>query len=419
MARLWSSLLLPCFFSMMFLVFFPVDAIYKNDEFFILSYLVFIVINIVIGLCCYLFMFSISSKRHAIVEPYKDIFIAFNFKLLSFLIITGGAFLIYDRLIVRGIDYLSLDIRSARYAWLASDGGGFFGVLGNLLIPFSYVGVYFSLKFISNNSKKLFLICISISGIVLHSFLNGGRSNIFLLLVLLVSFYVMSDFKISKFIFNKYFVFIVGVMVGLILYVFNVISSSAAIGGVDLKEILWLGAIELYGRPNPDFFNETYSDFVYLVLYSLMYIFHGQWTHQALFELNQSDIVGFHFLAFAPTIFLDKIGVIDLALQQRAFSDTGAFITLIGAVLYDFGWFGLVVFSIFTGCFFGYCLYIKKIKRGRHGFLSFFVQLNVISLLILSPVLSVYGFAYFSFIIWAFFVYWVINLFVFRISKTL
>lgn len=419
--RLCLLVVLPWLFSLIFLFSFPIKAAYQNIELFLLSTGVFLLITVLVGMLVYIILSFGKTEHHYVLEPCDYRFVNFNYRFLLLAVFLGILFLVYDRLVLRGIDYFSLDIRAARYAWLASEGGGGFGIVGNLLIPFSYVGIYFSIKFVGNEKKKVFLVAASLAGIMVHSFLNGGRSNIFLLIVLLLSVYAMSNFRLFRFFLGRPKIFVtMGLMfLGLVYYVFLVVSSSASIGNVDLKEIFRLGALELYGEPESTFFAASYSDFIYLVLYSLMYIFHGQWTHQAFFGLSYYDAVGFHFLAFAPTVFLDGLGIVDLGLENRAFSDTGAFITLVGAVLYDFGWFGLVVFSICVGCLFGYCLYLKKIRRRRYGFMSFFILLNTLPLLLLAPVLSVYGFAYFSFINFAFFAYWLLNFFVFRKSKIL
>lgn len=408
--KLVFSILFPHGLAILFVIFFPGKAIIEDYLFLFLSSALFISIVLLLGFLTYSYLLShriklsSSSGNHNVDVRWVRIN-SWALLVASFL---GATFLVYDRIFIRNINYFDQELRAARYEWVASDGGGLLSVTGNLLIPFSYIGVFFSIRYFKYIKIKYLLLVVSIFVIFVHAYLNGGRSNIFLLLVFLYVLYCVGDYKISiGFIRRRFFIPVLLFCVIVSYYIFAVVKSSASIGDVSIQKLLYLGILDMYGIPDAAFFKDIHSDFLCFLLYSLLYLFHGQWTSQIVYSLTERS--GYHSIVSAPTVILDSLGLIDLGLYERAFSDTGAFVSLPASVYYDFGWFGLVICSALLGVLFGLVLfYVNKYKH--LGFLGSGLLFFTMPILILSPILPAYGFGYYSFVLFSVFLFFIINM---------
>ncbi len=81
---------------------------------------------------------KLYQERISFIMPRRSL--VNNAKMLTILPIVGFIMLFIDRVFIRGINY-SQGLRYARYDWLETTGGSFFGVVGNLLVPLAYVGI--------------------------------------------------------------------------------------------------------------------------------------------------------------------------------------------------------------------------------------------------------------------------------------
>ena len=412
--KLVFSFLFSNFLAIMFVLFFPARSAGSNIEFLLLLNSVFVFIVLACAAFFYYAFWVYGAKQsdrregsisHGVVDG--------NSWFLIVLPILGIALLAYDRIYLRGVNY-SQSLRAARYEWLASEGGSVFGVIGNLLVPLGYVGIFFVFKYYSHISRarSALVVASSLVAVFGHAFLNGGRSNILLYFLMVYIAFCISGkrLKLSS-VFSKLGLFASILIIISVFYVASVTYSSATIGDVSVNELLKLAIWEMYGEPDEEFFSVSHSSLVYVFLYFALYLFHGQWTTQIIYGLMSHP--GFHSIVSAPTVFLDKLGYIDLGMQKRAFSDTGVFISLPGAIYYDFGWIGVVLGSSLLGFIFGLSLAYLKNNYWR-GTLGLLLVVSATSVLLLSPVLPVYGFSYFSFIIFSFLFLAILNLIFYR-----
>lgn len=398
--------------SMISIFILPAQAIQQNIEFLLILNLSFIFCVCLVSILTYkLISFNSSVKhyRHDFQHVIKDKSLATNVKILIFFPILGFILLLIDRVLIRGIDY-SQGLRLARYDWLETTGGSIFGILGNLLIPLSYVGLFILIiNFNRIKAYKMWLIFAILIGVFGHAALNGGRSNLLLALVMIIIALILKRDKPLK---SKLFsiknagVLVVGLMG--FYYIAYIIESSATMGGASLEELTSLGILALYGVPDSEFFASEHSYLTYILTYALSYLYHGQWTAQIASFLTDRE--GFYFLTSLPTVMMDKYGLLDLQLDQKAFAETGAFISFPGAMYYDFGWFGVFFISSILGCLLGFVMLFLESKKSI-GVFKMVVILFVLYVLILSPILPAYGLSYLMFILFAFVLLSIFNAF--------
>lgn len=407
--------LLSNFFSMVALLILPAKAQQQNIEFLLILNLSFIFLICFISILTYkLISPRTSSNFYQNDRPYaiRDKFLITNVKILILFPILGFIFMFIDRVFIRGIDY-SQGLRVARYDWLETTGGSFFGVVGNLLIPMSYVGIFvFIMYFQRIKGYKFWLMIAVLIGVFGHAALNGGRSNLLLALVMVIIAFILKQDKPFKYkLLSLKSVGFLSIGLGAFYYIAYIIESSASMGGATLAELVPLGVSALYGLPDSEFFSEEHSYLVYIFTYVLSYLYHGQWTAQITSFLAERE--GFYFLTSLPTVMMDKYGLLDLQLDQKAFAETGAFISFPGAMYYDFGWFGVFFISSVLGCVLGLVMVFLKSKKPIGAF-RIVVILFVLYTLILSPILPAYGLSYLMFILFSFVLLSMFNALIFR-----
>ncbi|WP_157953686.1 hypothetical protein [Oceanimonas marisflavi] len=397
------------FISFLFVLLFPAVPVIENKIFLFLSNLAFLSVVFSFSVPSYFFMKCTARSKFSSVNCGSGVIAYPSVKApiyLGWLSLIGLFFIAFDRVYLRGIDYTQ-ELRAARYEWLDSVGGGGIGILGNLLIPLAYISVFYIVRnyeYIGNKATS-FLILSSFFSILGHAFLNGGRSNILLLfLVVYISFVTKVNIfsRVSK------KALLISSIISIIsfYYVSEIVASSATIGDVNVQELLRLGVLEMYAVPNDYLFDAELPSYLSVFLYCVAYLFHGQWTAQVVYDLQVKE--GFHSIVSTPTVLLDKLGLIDLGLTERAFSDTGVFVALPGSLYYDFGWFGFFLYSAVLGFIFGFSVYWVKSGCYLSWFKAVLIFLSF-SIVILSPILPAYGFSYFSFIIFSFFLTFILN----------
>jgi len=399
--------------SFLFIGFYPAKALEENLLFiFTLNgCFIFIIFVVAVLVRRILSIYQVKKRKNKFSGQY----IPKSIILMSILPVIGLTFLVIDRVFIRGIDY-SKELRAARYEWLASEGGTFFGIVGTIIIHIAYPSIFFAIRNASllKTKQLLSLITTSIIAILGISVLNGGRSGIlFLLITTIIAISIRAKSQepraksqeprantASTPIFkNRLVLFIAPILCISIYYVFKVIESSAALGQLDLARILIISIPQMYGVPDEDFFLRSHSDITYLILYSLAYLFHSQWTTQSTYSL--SDTPGYYSVISMPTMYLDKLGIIDIGAENVLFYNEGLFLSLPGGIYYDFKWQGIVIAAIVIGIFFGITLFWLS-RLGRFDFFKIMIILSVLYFLILSPSLAAYGLGHYFFIIFSF-----------------
>lgn len=327
----------------------------------------------------------------------------------------GGSFLgllmvAYDRVFIRGIDYFQ-GLRAARYEWLASDGGSFVSIIGNILIPLSYVGLFLLVVNPKLYKKSFIVIFVFLMLLVIfsHSALNGGRSNILLAIVIMLVAFSLRLEKVKFLLIFKALIFSFIISVPTFLYVSEIIKSSASMGDVDLGVLLVRAVDSLQGQFVESYSVQNASELELISIYISSYLVHGQWTAQTISNLD--SLTGSYFL-YPFSVILARLSIIEEPLDQGVFSDVGAFVSLPAAIYYDFGYMGLISCSLLLGVLFGVCLNFLRNRAAVTGFrLGFIVYISCIVLL--SPILPGYGFSYLNFIIFSFVMVGFLNRFFF------
>lgn len=311
----------------------------------------------------------------------------------------GLMLIAFDRIVVRGIDY-SLGLRLARYQWLNSSGGGVWGVSGNILVSFSYAGLFILFMFFDRVRFKPLYLAILFLCILGHATLNGGRSNLLVAIFIMIIAHglrgkLSGSLGRSKSSGSKYFFFVASFS---FIFVSIIIYSSAKMGGIDLQHLLYLSIKSFGAMPDESYFSEDHNFFKNLLFYIFSYLYHGSWSSQVALDLDIRE--GFYSLATLPFLILNNYFGLGLNLTEKAFDDVGAFITLPGAIYYDFGWPGIMLGSFFLALMSAYAIFNLVTCR----VMSFFVLTLYASLamfMFMSLILPAYGLVFFYYAIFS------------------
>ncbi len=342
----------------------------------------------------------------------------FNIYFTSICSILGFFLILYDRVFIRGIDY-SNGLRAARYEWLESGGGSFASVTGNLMIPLSYVALYFLISYRNKVRKlKVLLLIVSASlGIVGHAALNGGRSNIliaFFLSLILFIFKGRYDFQAKRKTYKSFILF-TSVLLPILTFVIYLTNQSAQMANISMLELVELGVYGLYGSPTENF-EYIDNDGVAIFVYIFSYLFHGSWTAEALYTLKNSNYISQlpgSYLFYPLSVLASSLKIIDSPMELGYFSDSGAFLSLPGAIYYDFGFLGIVIGTFITGVAVSISVYYLSYKRVT--LFGFGIAIYPVIVALMSPILPAYGLMYLNFVVYAYVVMGILNKLVFRI----
>lgn len=384
----------------------PAKPVMENQVFSCLLNSLFISLTFSFAIFSYLLPTRIT-KCYRIV-PLKQL--KFNVWISSIAAVSGLIFIFYDRVYVRGINYND-GLRAARYEWLSSTGGGFFGVSGNLMIPLSY----FSLFLLIVNHKRLpklynfMLIFSATAGILGHAALNGGRSNVLIAVVFSLSIYLFVERRTKLNIKLNLTSLSAFILCGMFLVYMT--NQSAEMAGISVKSLSKLGIESLYGIVDDDF-DQFSNQVIYFIYYILTYLFHGNWTAEISYSLNATP--GSYTL-YPFSVILNMLGLIQQPIEPGAFSASGAFISLPGAIYYDYGFIGCLILFPLLGVIFGSAIY--AIKYCSLGPIGIGLCLYPVVIMFMSPILPAYGLMYFNFIIYIFIVMGVVNKVFFRKNK--
>lgn len=367
-----------------FIIIHPASAVSANILFLLVLNFLFL-ISVLFPSMLVLAALGISKSKLYIAPSDREI--AVSLVLASLLVFLGFFLIAYDRMVVRGIDY-SAGLRAARYAWMSSGSGSVFGVIGNLLTPLSFFSLIMVMLLYERLGwfvKMLSLLSITV-GVVGVSALNGGRSIVLVALVFMLICLCLRKKSGKERSSSFKFLFFV-IFLAAIFYSSKIVESSAEMGGVSIERLTSLGVNSLYGEFDREL---DCSNLQCLSIYISAYLFHGQWTAQVTYDL--AERAG-SYAAYPLSIFLERLNLIDEPLAPGYFSDSGAFLSLPGALYYDFGFFGVLFFGTVLGAAFGVC--VAFIARARvFGVIKVFTLMYVFSVVLLSPVVPAYGFIY-------------------------
>ncbi|MGV8155097.1 MAG: O-antigen polymerase [Alkaliphilus sp.] len=389
----------------------PARAVIPNIPFLILLNSMFIGLVLAFSIVTYKIFFKKKYKTK--VNPLTSYQLNINIKFVSYASIIGFFMILYDRVFIRGLDF-SLGLRNARYQWLASQGGSLPSIIGNVIVPFGYVSIFFLIVHFDNISKKNkgLLVVSSIISIFGFAALNAGRSNILLAVIFILISVLISNISFAK-LFEIKLKSTKKWLLGILIlgYISMITISSATMGNIDLKTLTQLSIESLHGKTTVNFDNICGSNgFIFLIIHSVSYLYHGQWTSQAVHFLSNNSG---HYTFNVFSIYLYRLGIIDEPLARAYFSELGIFMSLPGGLYYDFGFWGVFVFSAILGVLLGIVMLILNFNTSIDGIKLAFV-FYVLFILILSPIIPAFGFTYLNFIVFSLVLLGIINLVLFK-----
>lgn len=255
-------------------------------------------------------------------------------------------FVAYDRLFIQGVDY-SKGVAHAREMWraLADERSGVssvFNVLGNLLFPFVYFGVAFCVIFFEFSVKLRRIFYLSILLVFVFSVLTGGRELVLVLFGVFLSsltFRLAIGFPMLSKGMKRDFFIVFSIAVLFSVYIGFLRSKSYDFGMDQYARSLAirLGAsgerLEGVGNYTPD-----------IILPVFIYIAHVKWIFLGVLDHGGEGVSTFRQLfkmlsEYAPLMFY--------WVDYQAPDYSPNWISLIGSVYYDLGWFGIFIYSFF------------------------------------------------------------------------
>lgn len=316
----------------------------------------------------------------------------------------GVTFIIIDRIFVRGLDY-SQGFRAARYAWLNSTlegkGGSFFSVVGNLSVPFSYCTLFLAL-YHWESLKIIYKLLGIVSGYgvqFIMAMLNGGRSQILIMLIYTGTVFVMRKASGKKFIphFKHKQLMNVAVLVaciGILVYmkaIFFAFEKNTFVATDNLLQSLGGTFTDSYRKSGG-------NDFLNLVIDIVAYLFHGQWMTGMMMEYPINKRIGSStFYIFLH--YLEKLHIVSNAVDRTIASSV--FLTLQGSLFYDFGYIGVIGGGVAFGSLFGYAVKMIDKSVKMLSCIQVLFIITVFAIMFGAPITPIYGLGGYVFIIYA------------------
>lgn len=310
----------------------------------------------------------------------------------------------YDRIFVRGIDY-SLGVRNARYQWLElGDVGSIYGKIGNLMIPFSYCILFISVFHweIMEKQKRIIGVCTGIGVQIGFAMLNGGRSNILIVIVFLIVCCFLRKGRGKTFLPPIKMKIILGIGFGYFVFQYC-ISIFYAFSD---NSISYLSQTVFYLGANIEgWYYEYVNPLVNTLINILVYMFHGSfYTGAVLSNMPESVSINQNISLRGIWSVLDRLNLIDYQMELPNFdSGSGAFVAVPGILLYDYGYIGFIIASLLIGILLGIALNEIRSRKGQLGIIKLIFCIVVLMHIFLSPVTMALGIGYFTFMIFALF----------------
>lgn len=290
------------------------------------------------------------------------------------------ALVVYDRVLIQGVDY-SLGLAHAREMWrdLSSERVGassIFNVLGNIFFPFVYFGISFCTLFFERSPKFRRSFYISILLVFAFSMVTGGRE---LLLVLFGIFlasialrYSINAPVIAKGM-KKDFLLIFAVALFFAVYVGFLRSQSYDFGmdeyGLSLATRLGASGELVDGLA-------SYTPDVLLPV--LIYLAHVKWVFINM--IGHADVEGLSTFRQVFKMLLEYLSLSFDWIDYQAPAYSPNWISLIGSIYYDMGWFGIGALCVFIATSpFLHLVFFSVGEFNRSGFsIALYVFLNAI-----------------------------------------
>lgn len=317
----------------------------------------------------------------------------------------GLALLLFDKVIVQGIDY-SGGVASARQQWFLQGqerGGGVSSIFSGLgyfagSAYFLSLAVVFSRKIDLPDRQRLRLILIGFLFLLANSLITGGRSGILLAVVFISYAYFTRDQQGARPLFRRRIyrlapLLIFGLCVSYVLYIFN---ARATAGDVDVAyySFRFLGFLGLEAYDSFERFVDGLALGWPLALVNLAvsYLTHSFATMAAIIEF---DGEGGQFVFGHLKALLAKIGLVTTNSAESYLP--GRFASLPGGLYHQFGLLGMLVAAILLGSFGGWIRGSYKWRRSSIS--ALFLCCIFEAILIASPFLFVGDSMFFPFLI--------------------
>jgi oligosaccharide repeat unit polymerase len=310
----------------------------------------------------------------------------------------------YDKFCIQQIDY-SMGIASAREQWRilgeerSGEASSIFSAIGYLFGSsyFISLSLLFSRNINFSDKYRFFGLLAGGTLLLANSLTTGGRSGI-LLAISMISYSYFTNAPQNKYIFKnkKYKSGIYFILTSLIFYIFYVFISRASSNEIDVKDysINFLDDLGLSPYTWFSIFVNNYDQLGITPLLNLIisYLTHSISTTAAILDHeNRSEIIIFNYFFSL----LSKIGV--LSETNNDWFLAGRFPSLPGALYFQFGLLGMLIFSIAFGWL---CGIIKGLHENTPNSMSILFTCCLIeSTLLLSPFLFAGDLIFFPFTI--------------------
>lgn len=310
----------------------------------------------------------------------------------------GIILLAYDRIFVKGIDYTA-GARRARYEWLAlGTSTTIYGFLGNILIPFSYVAlffVYYYFEFLPR-SKRIFGMACGVGVPFIHAFLNGGRMNLLVCFLFIVGTGILRILSGKSLIPNINKMYMLIAIVILMAYIISIFSQSRSFGNdLSVSAFTNIQVESLGGVMNRQYDNVLLNYMIQIV----SYMYHGKWITGTVMAADSAARYGFVTYTFIDVI-LSRFGI-NLSLKHNVELLQYAFLNLPGVLFYDFGIVGVIIVPILLGLLIA-CMTKSFMIKNKHTYSQMIILLFFLMILMCSPIQFFLNLGYVNFIAIAF-----------------
>lgn len=347
-------------------------------------------------------VFRISSQRKQLC-PMSRSKLTFLVHLSLVGTFIGNVLVLIDRIVVRGIDY-SAGLRAARYQWLQSEelGGSSISILGNLLIPVSYCGLFLGIfHWESLGYRDRFIALLAgFGGPVCFAMINGGRSNILMALAFAFCVCLLRKYRGKTFFPKIKGKTIFGLIAVFVL--FQYLESLFFSFSDNTKSYLESLALGLGVRLDSAYNGSEVENLINL---TALYLLHGNYAISAVLsstpeffdftDLNHN--VTFRYLL---VLILSRIPLIEYQMELPEFdSGMGGFISIPGIFLYDYGILGFLLATFIMGVLFGEAIKVMKARSFDIGIGRLVFCIAVLINIYLSMVTMAMNLGYFWFMV--------------------
>lgn len=375
---------------------YPAYALYS------LFYVVLIASYIGCSLCLHAAL-PCSTQRDIKAPP------VFLYKVMLFscwVSIVGICFLVIDRSLYQGVDFMNDNFVEIRSRLNVERGGGggvssIFSVLGNLMqfwYFFSLVFLIYYYEFFLPGQRRI-LVVLMLVILLTGSYILGGRSLVAVLVVSAMSVVLArrsSGRIISYKLFSANFllkVFIVaGFCLSLVMYVFYM---RASVGGNESASYLDKFVYHLHGKEVQGYEvcgEGLYCDFKNYLQLTALYAVHVFWVLAESIQYVPTEAGGSALWGGILELY-SKVGGPSGA---GNYPYAGLFNSLPGSIYYEYGWLGVIVGSLYCGVVFSLINFLLLRSSGVFKVIFYVVLLDT---LLVSPVLSSLNVIMFIFVI--------------------